>query len=118
MVKVYFNLPPYPAAVAFVVALKREAAMAYYKKIFSLSGDMEIHDCRAVAVSADSNAHLIYLPKKPKTSRDFAALSHECVHVANRVLQQIGFKQCGWDNDEPQAYLQSYIFEQCLERLK
>lgn len=89
-------------------------AIRLYKKTFGLTGDFTIENCRGCTLSADNNGHLIYLPKWTNDSKHLAILCHESTHVANRVLQQVGFKFPGWDNDEPFAYLQSYIFEHCL----
>lgn len=116
-VATWFSLPPYPAGVAFVVGKSVNEAIAYYRRVFRVSGDLSIHDCKGVTLTADNNAHLIFMPCWENDVDCFSVLSHESVHVANRVLQQIGCKQFGWDNDEPLAYLQSYVFENCLKRV-
>ena len=46
-----------------------------------------------------------------------AIVAHETVHIVNKVFQYNGV-QLDLENDEPQAYLTSYIFEQIEKVIK
>lgn len=44
-------------------------------------------------------------------------IAHECIHLVNRVFIDRGIK-LDLTNDEPQAYLMGWFFEQCETFLK
>lgn len=46
---------------------------------------------------------------------DLATLAHECLHIANMILDAKGIIP-SFSNDEAQAYLMNYLINKCLRR--
>ncbi|MPN28191.1 hypothetical protein SDC9_175631 [bioreactor metagenome] len=60
----------------------------------------------------------IWLPKFDSASiGDIGTLSHECIHIALRVLFKLGISVTE-GNQEPLAYLHEYFFTEALKKLK
>ena len=58
-----------------------------------------------------------YLLAIKKWNKDFGLLSHECLHLANMILDRRGVLP-SFENDEPQTYLLQYIMNKCERVLK
>lgn len=56
---------------------------------------------------------LIYL----KNSSDIHILAHECFHASNIIMRKRGIKPDPY-NDEPQAYLIQWLFNNCFNHIK
>jgi hypothetical protein len=60
---------------------------------------------------------VIWSKHKDKSVESLSTLVHECVHAANMVLDHKGIPM-NLENDESQAYLVEWLFENCLRALK
>lgn len=78
----------------------------------------ESHGAYSVlAEGEDEHGIYIWLPSNSKDQQNLDFLVHECVHVANMILQVIG-ANADFTNDETQAYLTAWIFSKCCGHLK
>jgi hypothetical protein len=60
---------------------------------------------------------VIWSKHKDRSIESLSTLVHECVHAANMILDHKGIPM-SLENDESQAYLVEWLFENCLRALK
>lgn len=60
---------------------------------------------------------VIIIPRKPKTSQDYATLAHEALHATCYHLKGVGIK-IGDESDEAHTYLMAYIIKDILDKAK
>jgi hypothetical protein len=76
--------------------------------------EVDSSNCGAMTVLKDG---AIYIWVDKENGVDVGHLVHECVHAANFTLGIRGVK-ISTRNDETQAYLTQWIFQQCYNSLK
>lgn len=77
---------------------------------------IDIEGCEGRTVFCD-NFVLIWSRYKDKSFESLSTLVHECVHATNMILDHKGIPM-SLENDESQAYLVEWIFENCFRVLK
>jgi hypothetical protein len=99
MVNVYFyqGIPPKEVV----------ASMKKYMKMNYSSEKLNVMPGKTLGYDGD---YVIYLRKK-----NISTLAHECLHVANMILERANVK-VDLDNDEAQAYLLGFLIKKCLNR--
>ena len=85
-------------------------------KKFKVEDSVDIEGCDGLTVFCQ-NFVLIWSKHKDKSIESLSTLVHECVHAANMILDHKGIPM-SLENDESQAYLVEWIFENCLKVLK
>ncbi len=61
---------------------------------------------------------VIWLPRRPRASRDFAALAHEILHVLRYMLVDWAGIPLTRDTDEAFCHAMSFAMNETLEKLK
>jgi len=96
----------------------REQAEDWYNNKFKHTERQEFHSLdEADAVSILGTSNVIVLTEWHNNPEWISNLAHECVHVANHILQNRGIKEekgC----DEAQAYLVGFLVSRFLTALK
>lgn len=59
----------------------------------------------------------IYIPRKPKTAREYATLGHECNHAIYRLFAWAGIPM-GSDTEEVFTHAQAHLVNGFLEQMK
>lgn len=87
-----------------------------FLKRFKVEDSIEIEGCEGLTVFSQ-NFVIIWSKYKDKSIESLTTLVHESVHAANMILDHKGIPM-SLENDESQAYLVEWIFENCYKVLK
>lgn len=77
---------------------------------------IDISNCDGQTICSNDSI-IIWSKFKDRSIESLSTLVHECVHAANMILDHKGIPM-SLENDESQAYLVEWIFENCLRALK
>lgn len=59
---------------------------------------------------------VIWIPRKPKTGREYATLAHECLHATYRLFDWAGMNMVR-DNEETATHAMSHLITSILKQL-
>jgi hypothetical protein len=89
----------------------KKSALKLYKD--EVEGPAEAYFLPLRCIHSGNVTGAIFLqPKAPA-----AVVAHECLHAVNYILRKRGVKP-SFENDEPQAYLLTYLMAKIQKRLK
>lgn len=60
---------------------------------------------------------VIWIPRKPKTPREYATLSHECLHAINLMFRWVGLKMTK-ETEEVSTHAMAHLITNILYNLK
>jgi len=114
----YLKIDNWKSGCWLVWPVNRKQAEAWLHQKFTDDDSREIpHLDTADACTVCSCPPIIFLTKWNSSPEWIANLTHECIHVANHILEQRGVKEkegC----DEALAYLVGYLVESFMIALK
>lgn len=90
--------------------------MDEFSEVYESENDTFGGKALQVITEKSQSNFIVALRRWSGNSDDHAVLAHECLHVANMILQTRGVK-CDQDNDEMSAYLTAYLVRKCLNVL-
>jgi hypothetical protein len=106
------KIPLYPIRLLLVVADNIQEELRKEARLF---GDVEIHDSIAVAVkSSETGWFGLFFSRSNLT---LGILVHETFHATHDIFHRLG-DTFDPDNQEPEAYLQQYLFQTVLDTCK
>jgi hypothetical protein len=112
--ELYLEVSPFRVGCWFSVTKNKEEAKKWFNKKYNQTIDLCEHgDAHAVL----SNPCVILLFNWKNTPTHISNLAHECVHVANHIIDFVSIKEkkgC----DEVQAYLVGYLVDSFLTAIK
>jgi hypothetical protein len=113
----YLDIPVLNSSCWFVWNITSEQAKDWLFKKFKIEYEFEKLGLTTDACAVLGSIPIIFISKWSNTPNSYAILAHECVHVANFIIQerQIIEKE---GHDEMQAYLVGHLVESFLEALK
>jgi hypothetical protein len=113
----YLDIPVWRSGCWIVWTASRQQAENWINTKFPSNDPHEIPSLdTAHAVTLDFNPIFIFLTEWKFDAENVSVLTHECIHVANHILNRCGVKEREY-NDESLAYLVGHLVESFLREL-
>lgn len=96
----------------------RKSLSKYHSKeeVDRLVDEVDFSNKGNVVYDSYNKAFFLWMPEKPKTSKDLGFLIHEVFHATCAVMSAIGIKLSD-DSEEAYAYLIGFLTEKILDKL-
>ena len=94
--------------------LEEYIAFKYDEPDFDLSESNNGYEPRGKCFYCAGYVPIIWIPKKPKTPREYATLAHECLHATKHVLRWAGIPFSD-DTEELETHAMGYLITEILK---
>ena len=107
----------YGFSLKVVIEHDLKAAVAYISKFDKECTSDFLKGCNGAYFEPEKHPAIIWLPKNPETPKEYGTLSHEVLHAVIALSRIVGLT-LSEDSEEAFTYLQGYITEQILKKIK
>lgn len=101
-----------------IVGTDTQAFIRYANKHFAGTGFVFDHErCAGRVLRHKGYWPILWMPRRPRTAREWGTLSHEIFHLVYAILSYAGIVLSG-ESEETFAYLTSHLINQFVKKCK
>jgi Zn-dependent peptidase ImmA (M78 family) len=114
--EVYIRMGLFEYTVVAVIGNGKNLSKYRDWKFDEKGSEIETNDSQGLCLYKRGYIPIIWIPRKPKTPREYATLAHECGHAVKHLFNWAGM-QHSEDNDEVYTHSLSHLITNVLEQL-
>jgi len=104
----------YDTCIILLVGEDKERIQSFLRKHFGCDDLVLEWDCLGLHYYCKGTKSVVWIPKRPKTEKEYATLTHELLHATFYILNNWADIPFTKDTQEAFSHLLGYLTEKCL----